>query len=736
MLASGWGSFALCVLWGIAVLWVPGYALLRAARLPRVWAVACAPVPAVVLYATLGVVYDKLGVYASWLTMAAFAAVASGLLLAVVRPWRKPARVVLGAGVPGELGVLDGAASSGASAVSSDVLASVSGKSVSSYASDTLRESLGVPACLHKRFDAKCLVLYVAVGFFVACLFTAFSLKTADGFAQSFDSMHHLGMIRTFVETGCWSSLDVAAYSSDMHAAVMPIAGWSFYPTAWHSVAALMASVWGVPVTVAANATNFLFAGLVYPASSFALLRFVFRDNVPAFVCGAFVSCAFMAFPWQMVNWGPLYPNLAAFSLVPAVSFFFMAVFREGAPRADRAAFACLFVIGLAALAFTQPNAVFTMAVLLAPYCVVLSRRIPSLLGGAHDTSRGRGVSSAIAVALVAVVWAALFSLPFLRDVVWHVWPAYTEAPDALGNVLLLSYRETLPQVVLALLVLVGAVAAWRGVRYRWVVAAYAFMAVVYIVTLTTDGVAKQLLAGFWYTDAARLGSSMALYGVPLASLGLACVVVAARRKAVLLEGSACGMLARVARGAYVALPALIIAAFLVVNFRPVAEGPVRSAFGDLAASTRSMYDAGADDIYSPEERAFVERALAITGDDLVLNMPDDGSEFAYAVSGMQTYYRYSGPYGKPDETPESHLIRMHLRSFASNEGVRDAVEKVGAQYVLLLDQGDVRLEGSRHLYTFHPWQWGGISRVDDETPGFEVVLAEGDMRLYRIVGA
>ena len=28
---------------------------------------------------------------------------------------------------------------------------------------------------------------------------------------------------------------------------------------------------------------------------------------------------------------------------------------------------------------------------------------------------------------------------------------------------------------------------------------------------------------------------------------------------------------------------------------------------------------------------------------------------------------------------------------------------------------------------------WCGIRAINDETPGFEVVLAEGDMRLYRI---
>ena len=30
---------------------------------------------------------------------------------------------------------------------------------------------------------------------------------------------------------------------------------------------------------------------------------------------------------------------------------------------------------------------------------------------------------------------------------------------------------------------------------------------------------------------------------------------------------------------------------------------------------------------------------------------------------------------------------------------------------------------------------WRGLVELDDETPGFEVILSEGDMRLYRVVG-
>ena len=64
-------------------------------------------------------------------------------------------------------------------------------------------------------------------------------------------------------------------------------------------------------------------------------------------------------------------------------------------------------------------------------------------------------------------------------------------------------------------------------------------------------------------------------------------------------------------------------------------------------------------------------------------------------------------------------------------------MENLNAHYVLLLDQGDnmVDKDGSGKLFTWdwYSYQWEGLRTITDDTPGFEVVLSEGDMRLYRI---
>ena len=49
-----------------------------------------------------------------------------------------------------------------------------------------------------------------------------------------------------------------------------------------------------------------------------------------------------------------------------------------------------------------------------------------------------------------------------------------------------------------------------------------------------------------------------------------------------------------------------------------------------------------------------------------------------------------------------------------------------GAKYLLYLDE-------TIHIGSFDESEWEGILSVTDETPGFETVLADGNMRLYRI---
>lgn len=92
------------------------------------------------------------------------------------------------------------------------------------------------------------------------------------------------------------------------------------------------------------------------------------------------------------------------------------------------------------------------------------------------------------------------------------------------------------------------------------------------------------------------------------------------------------------------------------------------------------------------------------------------------------------GGYGFDGNNANSDIIREQLDDIATNSSVQDAVKNLGAEYVLKLDQGDQYVRANPYLWSYREEDWTGIDSIDDDTPGFEIVLSEGDMRLYRIV--
>ena len=157
-------------------------------------------------------------------------------------------------------------------------------------------------------------------------------------------------------------------------------------------------------------------------------------------------------------------------------------------------------------------------------------------------------------------------------------------------------------------------------------------------------------------------------------------------------------------------------------------------------ARTRGMVEAHSNttsaNCYDAEKRAFVEEAVGLTGPDApVINLPYDGSLYAFAASDMNLYQRYMTGYEddaeESAESAESVHIRHALYNIARDARTREAVRAIGAKYVLILDRDEDAMR--RWFWCYDESDWGGIELIRDDTPGFEVVLAEGDMRLYRI---
>lgn len=677
-------AFLLATLASLVAYFATGTLVLRALRLPWCWAIAAAPPLSLCVQSVLGEVFYLFGVPATPVTV---------LLVPIV------------------------------------VLAVVCllTRKVGPIALDLPYLSIG------RVISA--LVIGLAFGVFVFVR----QLPSLDAVFQAADITKHATQIQAFVDGCSFSSLHSSVYLSQADVAIDPAASSSFYPCAWHIVCALACQMTGCGVPIAMNAANFVAASVVYPLGATAMLFAILGGDEGMGFPGALASVLFVSFPWALLVFGPLFPNLCAVACVPAIIATFILLTRRGDKAAARARFAIAFVLAGLGIAFTHPNAIFSSAVVLIPYC---AHTIRTRIGDAG--SKGRRVSGVAAevvfLILCACIWVFLRYSPAFASVTAQNWDSYASPWQGLVNVLTLSftskfrYLHFVSQPVLAVILLAGARQALKDERCSWVVWSYVFAGVICVVCMSTEGFLKHLLGGFWYTDPYRLAATAIVAAMPLAALGIKWAIDTLARflgdfvnKAIDAEGTGVATRSALRVAAYVLMTLLVIMPSFTLH--GVAE--VQTAFTNLREDVELVY--GAEKPYSSAERAFVEQVNEVVpSTELVINVPIDGSILAYGFDDLRCYYRSRYGYGMEEETPESRAIREGLCDISTDMDVQAAVETIGAEYVLILD-------ASPSESGFLDWyldaeDFEGISAIDDDTPGFEVVLAEGDFRLYRIV--
>ena len=159
------------------------------------------------------------------------------------------------------------------------------------------------------------------------------------------------------------------------------------------------------------------------------------------------------------------------------------------------------------------------------------------------------------------------------------------------------------------------------------------------------------------------------------------------------------------------------------------------TAFGGFRDDVETMYSASAPNILDASEREFVQEVTEVVDEDpgLIINQAFDGSIFAYGLYDLNVFYRSFGDAWNSNETEDSKNLRLHLDEISWNEGVKESACSVGAKYLMMLDYGKGETgEGCLQYYVKNDWV--GLNAVTDNTPGFEVVLAKDDMRLYRLI--
>ena len=134
-------------------------------------------------------------------------------------------------------------------------------------------------------------------------------------------------------------------------------------------------------------------------------------------------------------------------------------------------------------------------------------------------------------------------------------------------------------------------------------------------------------------------------------------------------------------------------------------------------------------------ELEFLEMVKDEVGDDIVLNYPYDGSAYAQTLADVNVVNRGWFGYSPSIDGKKSNyqLLCESIDKVASDHEVSDAARSEDIKYVLLLDNGAPDVGGCYYTVGYDGSYWHGLEMLDDSTPGFSIVLSQGDMRLYKI---
>ncbi|HEX8869152.1 MAG TPA: DUF6541 family protein, partial [Lentzea sp.] len=154
---------------------------------------------------------------------------------------------------------------------------------------------------------AAAMVPAVLIGGYVVVV----GMTSPDQLNQTFDANFHYSAISYILESGSASSLTMSSLGN-------PLTTPGFYPAGWHGVTSLVVLSTGANIAVAANVVAWAISSIVWPLGMLLLVRQLLGRNTAAIAITPVLAVTFTAFPWGLLGFGVLWPNLLGLSLVPA----------------------------------------------------------------------------------------------------------------------------------------------------------------------------------------------------------------------------------------------------------------------------------------------------------------------------------------------------------------------------------------------------------------------------------
>lgn len=549
------------------------------------------------------------------------------------------------------------------------------------------------------------------------CIHTIGDVATVQ---QTFDGVFHVNAIARVAETGSASPGTVSATSNTTGAA-------PFYPPLFHALGGLLVAWLGLTPVVAANVLAVVVAAVVWVLSMALLGHVVLARRRLGVAACVLAACAMPVFPYLLMSFGVLWPNLLSVAVLPTVLAFVVVVLGESeVPTIPWATSLVGGVLSLAGLYYAHPGGVFAAVALALP---VLASSLVSL-GATVWRRRPLGpfwavLGAVLVVVALRVAWNLVLSVPQVQSTMKFDWRATMTMAQAFGNALALATPLSPASWLLAWLVVGGAALAIRHRHQRWLVLAHAVVVYLYMLAAGSDEQTSQELTGFWYNDQYRLAALLPITGAPLAGLALVrCRDLLLRalslwrhRRGSHQESSNPGrrgpdILRWGAAGAVLAVVVLLLPG----QWRLV--GP--------AYVLRGGYYPGSDasELIDQPERQLYARLLApAPGDEaLVIGDPWTGGALAGPISGREGVYGHM--INRMD--PDRELLSTRFRELATDRAVCAAVRRLGIGYAV---------EDTRHFRPDDPRTrtYPGIDGLAGR-PGLELLGRDGTVSVYRVL--
>jgi hypothetical protein len=560
--------------------------------------------------------------------------------------------------------------------------------------------------------DPRRVTLAAALGMIPAIVFAAIAfvhaIQRPDALSQTYDAVLHYNEVAFILDSHDASSLGISSLGN-------PGLPGSFYPSAWHDLVSLipMSGGFGIPVSV--NMMSGVIGLVVWPVSCLLLVRQIIGRSATGMAITGVVSIAFTAFPWDLLGFGVLWPNLLGMALVPASLALVISVTglaREDAIGKGRAWL--MMPVALVAGGLAHPNSIFTVIVLsLCPIAIALYQRARRLN---QDGRRWRGIGEcALAVVVFFAFWYWSTHTPIFASVRQFHWKPIDTPARAVGEALFQSMNGYTALWVLALVTFGGVLLCRKYAPLRWVVGGFVISALLYVIAAAFNRPDTQKFTGFWYNDPHRLSSMVAVTTVPLA---VAALMYLGKRLAVLMQRTP--RLPELLRGRAFAASTLIVI---------VALGLSTQGFyiGNHASVVQTLYIRPANvpslEVVDPAEQAFFARVKQIVPPDAVVaNNPWDGSPLLWALSDRRVLFPHMGS----STTADQDYLADNLNSIAVDPRACQIATKLHVGYLLIGD------------HVFWPWDkrtqnYPGMADPGHQ-PGFQLVASAGDkLRLYQL---